>query len=424
MPTAITCGNVSVVKDVVVVVRAFEISEESSRLHVTNNVSIQRKFITTWSHYFLLFRKIKMENKPGPSKGVKFGDPDYDATLMQWYEEDSCRSSDVDNVDEDFYMESEDTVPDLLSESETEEEFINNTKKQHEYLEEGLEEELEEELEEVFEEPRNSDTSKSSKNYYGKNRYKWSRQEPTRHVRTPSHNLIVHLPGLRQPAKIQEYNNPQKVWNLLFSDDMINRIVQWTNVKLRTMAEGYKRKDKPELKDVDYVEMKAFLGLLVFSSAFKSNHEHISALFATDGTGREIFRLVMSEKRFSVLLACLRFDNPEDRIMRALSNPAAAISELFTMFFQNCQSMYTVGENTTIDEMLIGFRGRCRFKMYMPQKPVKYGLKVMLLTDARSGFAYNGYIYTGKGSDSMGLNNEEKKTKNTYSVSNQACKTN
>lgn len=45
----------------------------------------------------------------------------------------------------------------------------------------------------------------------------------------------------------------------------------------------------------------------------------------------------------------------------------------------------------------------------MPKKPAKYGLKVMVLADARTHYFYNGYIYTGKGSDSIGLSEEEKK---------------
>lgn len=67
-----------------------------------------------------------------------------------------------------------------------------------------------------------------------------------------------------------------------------------------------------------------------------------------------------------------------------------------------------MGELTCIDEMLIGFRGRCRFRMYIPNKPRKYGLKVMALTDARTHYFYNGYIYSGKDSDGFSLTDEER----------------
>ncbi|CAK1582588.1 unnamed protein product [Parnassius mnemosyne] len=53
--------------------------------------------------------------------------------------------------------------------------------------------------------------------------------------------------------------------------------------------------------------------------------------------------------------------------------------------------------------MLVAFRGRCSFKMYMPKKPNKYGLKIMCMTDAKNGYLVDAYIYLGKDSDSQGL---------------------
>ncbi|KAJ8936781.1 hypothetical protein NQ318_008997 [Aromia moschata] len=82
-----------------------------------------------------------------------------------------------------------------------------------------------------------------------------------------------------------------------------------------------------------------------------SNHE--KTIFATDGTGRDIFRAVMSEKRFATLLSALRFDNPEDREERKKEDPVAAISCLFNVFIENSQSMYGVVQSTTVDEMLL-----------------------------------------------------------------------
>lgn len=61
--------------------------------------------------------------------------------------------------------------------------------------------------------------------------------------------------------------------------------------------------------------------------------------------------------------------------------------------------------------MLVAFRGRCKFKVYMPKKPARYGIKIMCLTDARNNYLYNAYIYSGKGSDSISLDSSEKKLK-------------
>lgn len=56
----------------------------------------------------------------------------------------------------------------------------------------------------------------------------------------------------------------------------------------------------------------ACIGLLVYISIFNSNLENIDILFAIDGTGRDIFKAVMSKKRFLIVLNALRFDNPDD----------------------------------------------------------------------------------------------------------------
>ena len=52
----------------------------------------------------------------------------------------------------------------------------------------------------------------------------------------------------------------------------------------------------------------------------------------------------------------------------------------------------------TVDEMLASFRGRVSFRMYIPSKPDKYGLKIFMVNDARSQYALNAIPYLGKNS--------------------------
>ena len=49
-----------------------------------------------------------------------------------------------------------------------------------------------------------------------------------------------------------------------------------------------------------------------------------------------------------------------------------------------------------IDEQLVPFKGNCPFRLYMKSKPDKYGIKVWTLCDARSNYAWNMQVYTGK----------------------------
>jgi hypothetical protein len=92
----------------------------------------------------------------------------------------------------------------------------------------------------------------------------------------------------------------------------------WTNIEISKPRERYKIY-LSDLKNVDIIERRAFIGLLFYSAMIKSNYEYISSIFATDGSGRNIFRCVTSKNRFSILLACLRFDNPDDREARKIT---------------------------------------------------------------------------------------------------------
>lgn len=332
-----------------------------------------------------------MNSKAGPSKSVRAGDDDFEETVLKWFNECESDESDIDNdVDDDFAIESGHDTESESSESSDD--------KSDNAVPNGRE---------------------NNQNYFGKNRFKWSVREvvPLR-GRTLRHNIVLQLPGLKQVCRsLGNSAGPKDVWNLLFSENMVGHLVQWTNVKLRSYRIKFKRESRSEIVDTDSTEIRAFLGMLIYSAVFNCNHESIRTIFATDGTGRDIFRCVMSKDRFAVLLTCLRFDNPETRLERRENDPTAPISYIFEQFIENCQNAYSVGQTVCIDEMLVSFRGRCKFKMYLPNKPDKYGLKLMCLTDARNGYLFNSYIYCGKDSDGQGLSEDEKKlSKPTQSV--------
>ncbi|KAF2889621.1 hypothetical protein ILUMI_16552 [Ignelater luminosus] len=149
------------------------------------------------------------------------------------------------------------------------------------------------------------------------------------------------------------------------------------------------------VKNTDLLEIKAFLGLLYLQGIYKFEHEDMRSLWATKGRGRPIFRATMSLARFSFLLACLRFHDLDTRIERSKTNKLVAISKIFQKFVENCKACYCPGAYVTVNEMLISFRGRCSFKMYMPNKPAKYGIKVQILADAKTHYMCMAETYAG-----------------------------
>lgn len=119
-------------------------------------------------------------------------------------------------------------------------------------------------------------------------------------------------------------------------------------------------------------------------------------LWATDGTGVDMFRAVMSLQRFKFLLRSLGFDDVTDRVQRKLVDKCAPIRYIFEDFVNKCQHYYSIGGYTTKNEMLESFRGRCPFRQYLPNKPAKYGIKIFSLCDSTKFYTLNMEIYVGK----------------------------
>jgi hypothetical protein len=93
----------------------------------------------------------------------------------------------------------------------------------------------------------------------------------------------------------------------------------------------------------------------------------------------------------------LRFDDKSDRGGRRADDKLAAPIRYFWEHWEEILSkFYNPGTNVTVDEQLVGFRGRCPFKQYIPKKPAKYGVKIWTLCDSASSYSLKAQVYTGK----------------------------
>ena len=153
-----------------------------------------------------------------------------------------------------------------------------------------------------------------------------------------------------------------------------------------------------QLQEVSHTcieEIKALLGLLIFSGCRKDNHLHTQEMF-NSLTGQPLYRAGMSERRFSFLIRCLRFDDRSTRDARRQLDRLAPIRSYWDSFIKNCTNSFNPGANLTVDEQLLAFRGRCSFRMYIPNKPAKYGLKIVMICDASTSYLLNAIPYLGK----------------------------
>ncbi len=61
------------------------------------------------------------------------------------------------------------------------------------------------------------------------------------------------------------------------------------------------------------------------------------------------------------------------------------------------QASYSPGKSISIDESMMA----PSFLQYMPKKPTKWGIKVWVCSESKTGYIYNFHVYTGKGAESQ-----------------------
>ncbi|XP_069699066.1 piggyBac transposable element-derived protein 4-like [Periplaneta americana] len=226
----------------------------------------------------------------------------------------------------------------------------------------------------------------------GKNGYRWSTVAPVKFGRTPKRNIVVSIPGPKGNAK--HVKTPLSSFLLFLDNDILETIIQCTNEEIERQRLNYSD-DQRNLGIITYDELLALLGLYIYFGAHKSSQVSTELLWHKM-RGLRITETVMSQRRFRFLTNCLRFDEKSTRSERKQLDSFAAIRDVWNRFEEKCRMLYNPGSYCTIDEQLLAFRGKCPFRMYIPNKPAKYGIKTVMCCDAKTGYMLTAIPYTGK----------------------------
>lgn len=197
-------------------------------------------------------------------------------------------------------------------------------------------------------------------------------------------NISTHKINL-PPGTVLE--NPEDAFFLFFNDFIFSQIVKYTNIEAENNTKDW--------KPVDVIEMRAFFGLLLTAGHLKQNNTNYITLWKRK-YGSPIFRATMSLCRFKSLLRFIRFDDKTTRSVRRETDKLAPIRDIFEECNKLFGKYYVPGSFLTVDEQMIGWRGRCPFMQFMPKKPDKYGMKPYWICDARTAYPLGAIPYLGK----------------------------
>lgn len=179
---------------------------------------------------------------------------------------------------------------------------------------------------------------------------------------------------------INDDDSEFKIFLNMFPNEIIEHCVQQTNNYAKQYLDGHPnlppKSRARKWTETNLVEMRAFLGLLLFMGYMKCPSYH--SYWNTDPISiLPGIRDIMSRDRWLLLwqffhladnTMALPTDHPEyDKLFK--------IRPFLDMIVEKWKSLYTPSQNISVDESMIAFKGRTNMMQYMPAKPHKWGIK-------------------------------------------------
>lgn len=182
-----------------------------------------------------------------------------------------------------------------------------------------------------------------------------------------------------------------EVFSSLFPKSLLIWIADCTNERLKLLELETKKK---YLK-TDYNEILLVIGVTLMMSY--NRVPHMKMYWSNNKSLRnQAIASAIARDRFLLLASKLYFNYPK--------KPKGCSKTYYIEEFLNCLK-FTFNRARTeptfqsIDESMIKFKGRSSMKQYMKDKPVKRGIKVWCRADAKTGYACDLEVYTGKATE-------------------------
>lgn len=221
-----------------------------------------------------------------------------------------------------------------------------------------------------------------------------------RETRDPVTHPFTGQPGMKIPM---DEMTPYNFFKLFIGDSEFQNMSTETN-------RYYQQNFKPDtLKkfsrmrswfDITSDEMEQFIGLIILMGL--TDKPYLEKYWSTDSLiSTPIFSKTMPRDRFLNILTCFHLNNNENQVARGADgyDPLFKVKPLYDVTRQNFLRVYTPEQHLSLDEGMVPWRGRLSFKQYIPNKPDKFGMKMYILCDAKTGYMSTYEVYTGKGYD-------------------------
>jgi hypothetical protein len=194
------------------------------------------------------------------------------------------------------------------------------------------------------------------------------------------------------PGPIRPVLTPLECFRLFLTDAIVEKVVQETNRIMRAKVKRKRGKEIPiKLLTVD--EFWVFIAVLLLLEIHGKTR--LEDNWKTDiYLSTPIFGKLMGIKRWKEIAGSLHFANNETDESRV--DKFWKFRAVFDQFIQAFSSEYVLGQDISIDESLVLWKGHHGLKRYIPSKADKWGFKFYALAESKTGYIHSLLVDEGK----------------------------
>jgi len=186
---------------------------------------------------------------------------------------------------------------------------------------------------------------------------------------------------------------PFGLFSIFFNQEMVTKIVIESNLYCRQQEEkkGVGVRRNHQWIDTTMEEIYLFLAVSMLMAHVKK-HKMREYWSCDEFIETPIFSKLISRDRYWQLWTYLHFNDNEVDNSNRLHKIKPIVKQLKTKF----KEVFRPYQNVCIDESLMLYKGRLKFKQYNPRKRKRFGIKSFVLCDCKTGFILDFLIYFGK----------------------------
>ena len=184
----------------------------------------------------------------------------------------------------------------------------------------------------------------------------------------------------------------------LFVTDAMLEVVEQTNLFAQQFFDSHDLTQRSRVQQWgrsphDLVELKKFLAMTIIMGLI--NYPCTEDCWVTSWPFATVtFSSILKRNRFSLIMKFLHLNDSTKYVPKGQPGYDALykLRPFLDSLVSNFKAGFTLGREVSVDEAIIGFKGRLWFIQYVPKKPTKWGMKAFVLADSVTGTPTTGAV--------------------------------